>query len=661
MCGIAGLFAPDGHLNADTLGANTTGATSALLHRGPDGGDIWIDAEAGIGLGHRRLSIIDLSEAASQPMVSSSGRFVITYNGEIYNFAELRGRLEEKGIRLRTRSDTEVLLESIAAFGLEAALQAANGMFAFALWDRTAQILHLARDRFGQKPLYYGWAGKAFVFGSELKALTAIPGFAAETDPAAVSLLMRFATIPAPHTIYRDCRKLLPGTVVTVSAGDVATKHLPAPVAYWSASDAALDGAKTPLDLSDAEATDALEAELRRAVGACMVSDVPLGAFLSGGIDSSVVVATMQSLSNQPVRTFSIGFDEADYNEADDAAAVARHLGTDHTELTVTAADAQAIIPSLPEIYDEPFADSSQIPTYLVSKLARERVTVSLSGDAGDEVFGGYNRYTWADNLARTLTPFPTPLRRLARAGIEGVPPGCWDSLARILPPGKRPDRFGDKAHKLAEVLDAPDFPAIYARLVSQWKQPGRAVPGVNTPPLTLDMPDIWPELPSRAEQIMLLDAIGYLPDDILVKLDRASMAVSLESRVPFLDHELYAFALRLPLSMKIRGNTRKWILREVLARHVPRDLFERPKMGFGVPIGDWMRGDLRDWAESLLSEEALSDAGLFDVANIRAVWQAHLSGARNHQYLLWPVLMFQAWRTAQGAPATNRAAESVR
>ncbi len=661
MCGIAGLFAPGGQLNADTLGAYTTGATSALIHRGPDGGDIWVDAEAGIGLGHRRLSIIDLSDAAGQPMASSSGRYVITYNGEIYNFADLRTRLEGKGVRLRTRSDTEVLLESIATFGLEATLQSANGMFAFALWDRTARVLHLARDRFGQKPLYYGWAGKAFVFGSELKALTAIPGFAAETDPAAISLLMRFAMIPAPHTIYRDCRKLPPGTVVSVGTGDVTARHLPEPIAYWSASDVAVRGTGDPLDLSDKEATDALEAELRRAVGACMVSDVPLGAFLSGGIDSSVVVATMQSLSSLPVRTFSIGFDEAGYNEADDAAAVARHLGTDHTELTVTAADAQAVIPDLPAIYDEPFADSSQIPTYLVSKLARERVTVSLSGDAGDEVFAGYNRYTWANNLARTLTPIPTPLRRLARAGIEVVSPGCWDSLARVIPAGKRPDRFGEKAHKLAEVLDAPDFPAIYARLVSQWKQPGRAVPSVSAHLLSVNMPETWPPLPSRAEQIMLLDAIGYLPDDILVKLDRASMAVSLESRVPFLDHELYAFAWRLPMSMKIRGKTRKWILREVLARHVPRDLFERPKMGFGVPVGDWMRGDLREWAESLLSADALADAGLFDVANIREVWQAHLSGARNHQYLLWPVLMFQAWRMAQAVPATDRLAGSAR
>ncbi len=657
MCGITGMFAPGGGLNADTLSDRMAGASATLAHRGPDDSGVWVDAEAGIGLGHRRLSIIDLSDAACQPMASACGRYVIAYNGEIYNFAQMRDRLTEKGHALRTRSDTEALLEHIAAFGLEDTLRAANGMFAFALWDRQERTLSLARDRFGQKPLYYGWAAGGFVFGSELKAMTAIPGFDRGIDPAAVSLLMRFATIPASHTIYRDGYKLPPATILTVDANAAEKAQLPAPVPYWSAAEAALAGTKDPLDLSDLDATSALDRELQRAVGACMVSDVPLGAFLSGGIDSSVVVAAMQSLSTQPVRTFSIGFAEAQYNEADDAAAVAKHLGTDHTELTVTAADAQAVIPSLPDIYDEPFADSSQIPTYLVSKLAREKVTVSLSGDGGDEVFGGYNRYTWAENLARSLRPVPTPLRRAMRSGIEAVSPGRWDALAGLAPSRVRPDRFGDKLHKLAEVLDAPDFAAIYARLLSQWKDPARAVPGVAPSGLLVDDPNRWPGLPTRAEQIMLLDAVNYLPDDILVKLDRASMAVSLESRVPFLDHELYAFAWRLPMSQKIRGNTRKWILREVLARRVPRALFERPKMGFGVPIGDWMRGDLRDWAESLLSEAALADSGILDAANIRKVWQAHLSGTRNHQYLLWPVLMFQAWRAAESAAATDRAA----
>lgn len=661
MCGIAGLFAPHEGYSAAQLSGLAEAAASALVHRGPDDSGMWADPEAGIGFGHRRLSIIDLSAGARQPMVSACGRYVIVYNGEIYNFERLRKRLIDKGVALRTRSDTEALLESIVTFGLEAALADANGMFAFGLWDRETRTLRLARDRFGQKPLYYGWAGKNLAFGSELKALRHVPGFDTTINRDAVAQLMRFAMIPAPHTIHPGCWKLMPGTILTIDTEAVERRTLPQPVAYWSAAETATKGVGDPSILSDTDAVSALDTELRRAVGACMVSDVPLGAFLSGGIDSTVIVATMQELSDRAIKTFSIGFSEADYNEADAAAEIARYLRTDHTELTVTPADAQAVIPLLATMYDEPFADSSQIPTYLVSKLAREKVTVSLSGDGGDEVFGGYNRYTWANNLARAFDPLPTPLRRLLRGGIESVSPQRWDALASIAPARYRPARFGDKLHKLAEVLDAPDFAAIYARLVSQWKSPNRAVPNASSPVTIVDDPAAWPELPSRSEQLMLLDAISYLPDDILVKLDRASMAVSLESRVPYLDHDLYAFAWRLPITQKIRNGTRKWILREVLARYVPRPMFERPKMGFGVPVGDWLRGDLREWADSFLSSERLRESEIFDAETIIAIWQEHLAGNRNHQYLLWPVLMFEAWRTEIGAEPTSLAAGHAR
>lgn len=652
MCGIAGLYAPGQGFSAERLARTAEVAASTLRHRGPDDGGHWSDPDSGIGFGHRRLSIIDLSAEARQPMTSACGRYVMTYNGEIYNFEAQRQRLRDAGVNLRTRSDTEALLESISTFGLEAALESANGMFAFGLWDRERRVLHLARDRFGQKPLFYGWAGRTLVFGSELKALKAMPGFDPTVDPAAVAQLMRFAMIPAPHTIYPECWKLVPGSVLTVTETAVARHALPEPVPYWSATETAMNGVADQLYLSDQEAVTALDKELQRAVGACMVSDVPLGAFLSGGIDSTAIVATMQSLSGRAIRTFSIGFTEADYDEAAAAARIAGHLGTEHTELIVTPADAQAVIPLLPTMYDEPFADSSQIPTHLVSRLARSHVSVCLSGDGGDEVFGGYNRYTWANNLARSFGPTPTALRRLLRSGLESIAPQSWDSLAAVVPSCFRPPRFGDKLHKLAELLDAPDFATIYGRLVSQWKSPERAVPGISMPENLIDKPNSWPALSSRNEQLMLLDAIGYLPDDILVKLDRASMAVSLESRVPYLDHELYAFAWRLPLELKIRGGTRKWILREVLARHMPRALFERPKMGFGIPIGDWLRTDLREWAESLLSRESLLDGEIFDADTIAGVWHEHIAGSRNHQYLLWPVLMFQAWRAeAHTAP----------
>lgn len=651
MCGLTGIFAPAGDTAQHDLSLWTEAAADALRHRGPDDGATWVDAPAGLALGHRRLSIIDLAPTGRQPMISANGRFVIAYNGEIYNFRNLRNELAGAGAKFRGHSDTEVLLAAISQWGLVPALERANGMFAFALWDREARTLHLARDRLGQKPLYYGWAGKAFVFGSELKALRRFPDFDTTLDNGALTLLLRHSAIPAPHSVYRDCWKLMPGTVLTIGADHVSRRSLPDPDAYWSATEAAVAGRADPFDMSDAEAIGSLDNMLRKAVDACMVSDVPLGAFLSGGVDSSLVVALMQAQSERPVKTFSIGFTEAAYNEADAAATVAGHLGTDHTELYITPADAQAVIPQLPQIYDEPFADSSQIPTYLVSQLARQQVTVSLSGDGGDEIFGGYNRYMWAKNLKRGIDLAPLPLRRLARHCLTGVAPRHWDTafaaVAPLLPRRLRHTQVGDKLHKLAEIVDAPNREEMYWRLVSQWKQPCQAIPDVDEPATRLSDTASWPNLPDFTQQIMLLDALVYLPDDILVKLDRAAMAVSLESRVPFLDHSVFEFAWRLPLDQKVRNGTGKWILREVLARYVPRRLFERPKMGFGVPVGDWLRGDLREWAEDLLSEDRLKDGGLFQPEIVRDIWAQHLSGGRNLQHQLWPLLMFEAWRAA--------------
>jgi asparagine synthase (glutamine-hydrolysing) len=655
MCGIAGLWSPSNR-DTDSLRAIVAAMTASIVHRGPDGDGNWVEAEAGLAVGHRRLAIIDLGATGRQPMASASGRYVVTYNGEIYNFRALRKELAGRGCSFRGTSDTEVLLALIEAVGLPEALQRANGMFALALWDRTTRRLHLVRDRFGQKPLYYGRFGTTFAFASELRAFRHLPGFSASPDRGAVALLLRHGAIPAPYTIYGNCRKLTAGSVLTISADDFARGTLPNPVPYWSATDAAANGCADPLSLDDEAAADALEALLQDAVRSCMVSDVPLGAFLSGGIDSSTVVALMQAQSSRPIRTFSIGFTEAAYNEATDAAQVAAHLGTDHTEFYVSPADAQAVIPALPQIYDEPFADSSQVPTFLVSRLAREHVTVSLSGDGGDELFGGYNRYTWARNLDRTLGLLPHAVRRCVAHRAKTISPASWDSTCAraigLFRRNARQDRYGDKVHKLAEIIDAPSREAMYWRLVSQWKQPDKVLIDATEPPTRLSDQASWPVLPSFIQQIMLLDSLVYLPDDILVKLDRAGMAVSLETRVPLLDHRLFEFAWRLPAHQKIRRGSGKWILREVLARHVPRALFERPKMGFGVPIGDWLRTDLRAWADDLLSPEALRAGGYFHAGTVAATWHEHLSGRRNHQHALWPILMFEAWRREQ--PATG-------
>lgn len=619
----------------------------AVRHRGPDSAGVWVDEEARIGLAHRRLSILDLSPAGHQPMVSASGRYVIAFNGEIYNHLELRQRLQGTA-EWRGRSDTETLLAGFDTWGFDATLRNIVGMFAIALWDRLERVLYLARDRMGEKPLYYGWQSGMFLFGSELKALTAHPLFNAEINRDALTLFLRHNAIPAPYSIYRGIHKLPPGTFLQVQTGRMDAR----PIAYWSARSAAEAGQRNLFCGSDAEAAVELERMLGQAVGGQMVADVPLGAFLSGGIDSSTVVALMQAQSARPVKTFTIGFNEAGYDEAQHASAVARHLGTEHTEFYVTPQDALAVIPSLPDIYDEPFADSSQVPTYLVSRLARSHVTVSLSGDGGDELFGGYNRYFWARDIWRKLGWVPRPLRAALAGALTTLPPAAWDTvmqkLGRWLPASLRYANPGDKLHKAAEILAVRSPEEIYLGLVSHWKQPARLVPNSQEPITLLADPAHRAELPDFEHRMMLLDTVTYLPDDILTKVDRAAMAVSLESRVPLLDHRVVEFAWTLPLAMKIRNGQGKWLLRQVLYRHVPQALMERPKMGFGVPIGHWLRGPLRGWAEDLLGESRLQREGFFRPALIRQKWNEQLSGRRNWQYHLWDVLMFQAWLERQ-------------
>ena len=622
-----------------------------LQHRGPDDCGTWTDSKSGIALGHRRLSVLDPSNAGHQPMISQDGQLILTYNGEIYNFLELRKDLEAGGTQFKSQSDTETLIAGISRWGLLETLKKLNGMFAFALWDRRQQRLQLVRDRFGQKPLYYGWANNNFVFGSELSALLEFPGFEQNIDRDAVRLLLQHSNIPAPHTIYQDCWKLMPGTILTIGPQDLKYRTLREPEAFWSPVEAAAKSLSSPLQLSTNQAIDRLKAEVSNAVSRCMVADVPIGAFLSGGIDSSLVTALMQESSTAPIKSFSIGFVDQGYNEAIDAKKIAHAIGTDHTELYLTSKDAQSIIPSISTIYDEPFADSSQLPTHLVSRLARQDVTVTLSGDGGDELFGGYNRYMWARRLGQLVSHYPHWLRSWLTKGLHTLSPGQWDrvySMASKFSIPKRPiTQFGDKLYKFGNMVSAPGHREMYWHLVSQWEDPSSVVMGERLTPHPRHKHYKWPPVDSLVQQIMLLDTMFYLPNDILVKLDRASMAVGLEARVPFLDHKLFEFAWRLPLTLKVRNGCGKWILRELLDAYLPRPLFERPKMGFGVPLADWLRHDLREWGDDLLSVNNLRHTGYFDPTIVQAMWKEHLSGAHNHQYQLWPVLMFQAWLEA--------------
>lgn len=653
MCGLTGIFAPDAQAAADLAGV-VRAMTAALVHRGPDAEGVW--ADNGVALGHRRLSILDLSPAGAQPMHSACDRWVIVFNGEIYNHRDLRDAIEAAGAapQWRGHSDTETLLAGIAHWGLDETLRRAAGMFALALWDTRERRLSLARDRIGEKPLYWGWAGQALVFGSELKALRHHPDFPRDVCRQALAQYLRFAYVPAPRSIHPGVYKLEPGCILAVDGAPPASApQLPLRPGehhgslsiqrYWSLNETIEAGAAAPF-ASQGEAREQVEEALRRSVGRQMIADVPLGAFLSGGIDSSLIVALMQAQSSTPVRTFTVGFETAAFNEAPYAAAVARHLGTHHTELTVTEAETRQVIPLLPEMYDEPFADSSQIPTHLVCRAARAEVTVALSGDAGDELFGGYNRYFWGPRIWEKLDWMAHPLRRGLGSAIAAVPLAAWDGLGAMT--GGRVTRPGDKAHRLAARLrDVRTVDDLYRSLVSEW--PGEAlVGGLDAPCLTL-LDDPLPAGISddAAARMMVQDMRTYLPDDILCKVDRAAMAASLETRVPFLDPDVIAASARLPLQMKIRDGQGKWILRQILYDHVPRSLIERPKAGFGIPVGDWLRGPLRGWAEDLLSEEALRRDGLIDPVPVRQAWSEHLAGRRDWTQRLWIILMLQAWR----------------
>jgi asparagine synthase (glutamine-hydrolysing) len=639
MCGITGFLDLSRSHGIDELTALVRPMMESIQHRGPDDSGLWADAASGVALGFRRLAILDLSPTGHQPMFSADERFVIIFNGEVYNFAELRAELINKGCAFRGTSDTEVMLAAITAWGLETAVQRFNGMFAFALWDKQSHRLYLARDRLGIKPLYYGWFGKILLFGSEPKALHAHPAFHADINRDALTLYLRYGYIPAPHSIYCDVFKLASGTILTIeSTGETHQQS------YWSLKQAAEEGAANPLKLASSELIDELDSILRGSVRERMIADVPLGAFLSGGIDSSLIVALMQAQSNLPIKTFTIRFREAAFDEARYARAVAQHLRTDHTELYVSPEDALSVIPRLPKLNDEPFADSSQIPTFLVAQLARQHVTVSLSGDGGDELFSGYSRYAWTRQLWQSIGWIPKPIRSTMGKSI--------DAAARFvlgMSTQTRLNRIMDRAAKLADVIDATSARALYHDFVSFHPQPDAVIQNGHSPATFLTDSTLWPRLPNITEWMMYADMVTYLPDDILVKLDRATMGVSLEGRVPLLDdHRVIEFAWHIPSAMKVHDGQGKWPLRQLLYRYVPRELVDRPKMGFTVPIESWLRGPLRAWAEDLLSAERLRREGFFNPEPVRQKWIEHVSGKRNWPNFLWHVLMFQAWLQEQ-------------
>jgi asparagine synthase (glutamine-hydrolysing) len=645
LCGIAGLWTkgvPDPALLARMA--------TAIEHRGPDDGGVWTDPEAGIGFGHRRLSIVDLSPHGHQPMLSSDGRFVLNYNGEIYNHAEIRRALDSAGLTpadgWRGHSDTETLVEAIAAWGLDRAIELSVGMFAFAVWDRRERTLQLVRDRFGEKPLYYGWAGRDFVFASELKAIRCHPQFDPEIDGRALHAFAARTNVPAPLSIYRRMFKLEPGCILTLSGldpFDAPPTAAPMLRRYWSYPDVVRAGLADPI-AGEAEALAALEAALAAAIDGQSVADVPVGAFLSGGIDSSSITAFYQERSAAPVRTYSIGFEEAGYNEADDARAVAAHLGTIHHEHVVTAAEARDVIPMLPTIYDEPFADSSQIPTFIVSRFARGEVKVALTGDGGDELFAGYNRHVSAPAMWGALRHVPRPLRAAAGTTLALLSSSFWSALASAAP-GRTAPNAGARMQKALRIAgNARDYGDIYDAFLDEWS--GEQSPVRSAAPVASQNR----EFENDTVATMVRDATGYLPDDILAKVDRASMAVSLETRVPFLDHRLAAVAARIPLSMKVGGGKGKLILRKALFARAPESLFDRPKAGFAVPVGLWIKGPLRDWAEDLLDPRRLESEGHFDAGIIRRRWADHLSGRRDSTAAIWSILMFQAWLAEQKA-----------
>jgi asparagine synthase (glutamine-hydrolysing) len=619
---------------------------AAIAHRGPDDEGIWSDTASGVVLGFRRLAIIDVSPAGHQPMASDSGRYIAVFNGEIYNFPAIRAQLGDS-VAWRGHSDTEVLLAAVERWGLQNAIKRCSGMFAIALWDSEERTLNLVRDRLGEKPLYYGVFDNTLLFGSELKALRAHPAWRGKVDRNSLSLYLRHNYVPAPYSIYENVRKIVPGTIATFRSPSAA----PAITTYWSALEVAERGTHNPLASGDADSIAQLDALMHRVIGDEMVSDVPLGAFLSGGVDSSALVAIMQADSTQQVRTFTIGFDEEAHNEAPHAMAVAKHIGTDHTELYVTPNDAMAVIPRLPEIYDEPFADSSQIPTFLVAQLARQHVTVSLSGEGGDELFAGYNRYFWGERLWSRLKHVPRAARAVFGRALLGVSPAGWDSVfetaSPLLPKRFRTATPGGKVHKVANFMSAESSDSLYRGLMTHWRDP-ETMTGAAEPETVLTRADAMPSFDGVVNRMRYFDLVSELPDDILVKVDRATMATSLESRAPFLHPDVVDFAWRIPPSQQVRNGQGKWLLRQVLYKYVPRELIERPKMGFGVPIASWLRGPLREWADALLGADRLRREGYLAPEPIREAWDEHQAGVTDNSHLLWGVLMFQAWLEVQ-------------
>lgn len=651
MCGFAGLLA--GPSDRDRLPELAQALIAPIVHRGPDDSGTWVEPSRRLALGFRRLAILDLSAAGHQPMASASGRFTIAFNGEVFNFRTLRAELEAAGARFRGHSDTEVMLAAFEAWGIEAAVKRFVGMFAFAVWDAREQTVTLVRDRLGIKPLYVARAGDSIVFGSELKSIAAHPRFVRQVNHDAVGAYLRYLYVPAPASIYRDAQKLPPGAMLTLR--DPAAV-MPAPVTYWSVAAAAAAGVADPLRASDAEATDALERLLLEVVDLRMIADVPLGALLSGGVDSSLVVALMQRLSSRPVRTFTIGFDDERHDEAAHAAAVAAHIGTEHTALRLTGTDALDVVPRLGTMYDEPLADPSQIPTYLVSALARRTVTVALTGDGGDEFFTGYNRYLHGEAQIARLAGIPAALRRVAAGAVRAVPPSGWDRLAAAVGGiGRGPTALrlaGEKAHKMGNLLAESSPGRMYRSLLSAWQDPRslapRATDAVDAIVAGIERESALPLM----ERMMLVDQGAYLADDLLAKVDRASMAVSLEARVPLLDHRLVEFSWRLPRHLRVRDGRGKYLLRQVLYRHVPAAIIDRPKMGFSVPVDAWLRGPLRDWAESLLDVTAIRDEGVLDPAVVRGAWQDFQRGGATSGLAMWTLLQFRAWSSEWRATA---------
>lgn len=648
MCGFAGFAAkPNAHLlESEQI---MTDMLSAIQHRGPDGQGQWSELQTGLCIGHRRLAIQDLSEHGHQPMQSSNQRYVIAFNGEIYNFQTLRKQLQAEGYQQHWRghSDTEVLLAAIQFWGLDAALEASVGMFAFALYDRQEQQLLLARDRMGEKPLYYGLVGGHLLFASELKALTRFPDWHQTINRNALALLLRHNYIPEPHSIYEQIHKLPPGCYVRFTLND---RVLSQPKAYWSMRQLAETSQTQPFQGSEQQALHIFEKLLNQAVQGQMLADVPLGAFLSGGIDSSLVVAMMQQQSSLPVRSFAIGFEEKDYNEAEYAKAVAAHIGTQHTELYINAGQVRSVIETMPQVYDEPFADPSQLPTLLVAQMTRQHVTVALSGDGGDELFGGYTRYQQTLQLWRFLRLIPAVCRPLLKRLLQSLPVHCWDSGFRLFAAhisALQKGRGGDRIHKLADILNTGDMQGLYRNMMSYWLDPEQVVLDACEPETALNNAGIGQD---ALQRMMYQDAVTYLPDDILVKVDRASMAVSLETRIPLLDHRIVEFAWSLPLSMRMQQGQGKWLLRQLLFQHVPKALLDRPKAGFAVPLESWLRGDLREWAADLLSPDSLNRQGFFNVSGVQKKWSEHCSGKRNWHFYLWSILMFQQWLQGQNA-----------